>query len=102
MALRSRRSSAIRSDLQRAARALIYSPLRGKQVLLCSLRDEDSEQLYEWINDRELVSLSSHFEPVSSAAHATWFANIRRRADVRIFGIRLLSNDRLVGSCQFH
>ena len=46
--------------------------------------------------------LSAPFRPVSRAEHDRWFAEIRSREDVRIFGIRLLEGDRLVGTCQLH
>jgi RimJ/RimL family protein N-acetyltransferase len=76
--------------------------LLGDTVALTPLRPEDSPLLFEWINDRELVTLSAPFEPVSLQAHERWFESIRLRDDVRIFGIRLHDGDRLVGSCQLH
>jgi RimJ/RimL family protein N-acetyltransferase len=76
--------------------------LLGERVTLSPLRPEDSPLLFEWINDRELVTLSAPFEPVSAQAHGRWFNSIRFRDDVRIFGIRLHDDDRLVGSCQLH
>jgi RimJ/RimL family protein N-acetyltransferase len=71
-------------------------------VALGHLTDEDSELLFEWINDRPLVVLSSAFAPVERAAHDAWFARIRERADTVIFAIRLRTDDRLIGSCQLH
>jgi len=70
------------------------------RVVLVPLRDEDSDALFAWINDRELVQLSSAFEPVGEEAHRSWFDAIRDRDDVVIFGIRERASDRLVGSCQ--
>lgn len=72
------------------------------QVELAPLRDSDSPQLFEWINNRDLVVMSAPFRPVSQTDHDAWFDDIRRRPDVRIFGIRLMDDDRLVGSCQLH
>ena len=71
-------------------------------VELAPLRDEDSEALFEWINDRDLVELSSPFEPVARADHDRWFESIRDRDDVEIFAIRLRGGDRLIGSCQLN
>jgi RimJ/RimL family protein N-acetyltransferase len=71
-------------------------------VELAPLRAADSELLFEWINDRELVVLNAPFRPVSRAEHDAWFEDIRSRDDVGIFGIRLPDDDRLVGSCQLH
>jgi RimJ/RimL family protein N-acetyltransferase len=72
------------------------------RVELAPLRDEDSDLLFEWINDRDLVLLSSPFEPVARADHDGWFRAIRERDDVEIFGIRLRDGDRLIGSCQLN
>jgi RimJ/RimL family protein N-acetyltransferase len=74
----------------------------GAIVQLAPLRDDDSALLLEWINDRSLVTMSAPFQPVSPVAHEAWFDAVRRRDDMRIFGIRLLDGDRLVGSCQLH
>ena len=62
------------------------------------LRDEDSDALFAWINDRELVELSAVFRPVSRAEHDAWFAAIRARDDVAIYAIR--EDGALVGTCQ--
>ena len=73
-----------------------------ERVTLAPLRDEDSDRLFAWINDRELVITSSPFRPVARADHDGWFEAIRRREDVRIFGIRTVDGDELIGSCQLH
>jgi RimJ/RimL family protein N-acetyltransferase len=69
-------------------------------VELTPLRPEDSPLLFEWINDRPLVTLNAPFRPVSEAEHDAWFEQIRQREDVRIFGIR--EEGRLLGTCQLH
>ncbi len=76
--------------------------LRGEFVELAPLRPNDSPVLFEWINDRELVILNAPFRPVSREAHEAWFEEVQRRPDTRIFGIKLIDRDRLVGSCQLH
>jgi RimJ/RimL family protein N-acetyltransferase len=63
-----------------------------------ALHDEDSDALYDWINDRELVELSAIFRPVTRAEHDAWFAAVRSREDVVIFAIR--EDGRLVGTGQ--
>jgi diamine N-acetyltransferase len=70
------------------------------RVELAPLRPSDSPALFGWINNRELVTLSAPFHPVSKAEHDAWFDEVRGRADTRIFGIRLLEDDRLIGTCQ--
>ncbi len=73
---------------------------RGKLVELSPLTDGDSEAMLRWINERDLVLLSSAYRPVDEANHREWFNSIRRRSDVVIFGIREVDGGRLVGSCQ--
>lgn len=67
-------------------------------IALGPLRDEDSDALYAWINDRELVELSAVFRPVARAEHDAWLHAVRSRDDVAIFAIR--EQGRLVGTCQ--
>lgn len=69
-------------------------------VTLDPLLEGDSDVLFAWINDRELVVQSAPFRPVGRAEHDAWFEQIRDREDVRIFGIR--EDGRLVGTCQLH
>jgi RimJ/RimL family protein N-acetyltransferase len=71
-----------------------------ERVRLTALRDEDSDRLFAWINDRELVVSSAPFHPVARAEHDAWFAAVREREDVRIFAIRRIDGDELIGSCQ--
>jgi RimJ/RimL family protein N-acetyltransferase len=76
--------------------------LRGDRIILAPLRDEDSRTLFDWINERDDVLLSAPYKPVHAADHRDWFDAIRSRQDVAIFGIRLLDDDRLIGSCQLY
>jgi RimJ/RimL family protein N-acetyltransferase len=62
------------------------------------LRDDDSDALFAWINDRELVELSATFRPVTRAEHDAWFRSVRARDDVAIYAIR--EEGVLVGTCQ--
>jgi RimJ/RimL family protein N-acetyltransferase len=72
--------------------------VQGMALALEPLRDEDSDTLFAWINDRELVELSAIFRPVARDEHDAWFDGIRRRDDVLICAIREDGN--LVGTCQ--
>jgi RimJ/RimL family protein N-acetyltransferase len=69
-------------------------------VRLGPLRDEDSDLLFRWINDRDLVVFNAPFRPVSRADHDSWFEGVRERDDTHIYAIRLV--DQLVGTCQLH
>jgi RimJ/RimL family protein N-acetyltransferase len=68
------------------------------RISLDELRDEDSDVLFAWINDRELVEHSAVFRNVTRAEHEAWLARVRVREDVAIFAIR--EGGRLVGTCQ--
>lgn len=72
----------------------------GKLVELSPLTDADSDTMLGWINQRDLVLLSSAYRPVDESHHREWFNAIRHRSDVVIFGIRERDGGRLVGSCQ--
>jgi RimJ/RimL family protein N-acetyltransferase len=74
----------------------------GRLVRLAALRDQDAEPLFKWINDRDLVVLNAPFAPVAWEDHLGWFERIRNASDVEIFGIRLLEDDALIGSCQLN
>lgn len=69
------------------------------EIVLGPLRHEDSERLFEWINDRALVLLNSPYRPVGASHHSKWFDAIQEREDVAIFAIRE-KGGRLVGVCQ--
>lgn len=78
------------------------SSLTGPDLILAPLREADADLLFEWINDRDLVLLSSPFRPIGRPDHDEWFRRIRERSDTVIFGIRLSDGDRLIGSCQLN
>ena len=68
--------------------------------VLRPLADADSEPLFAWINDKDLVVLNAPFRPVSAAEHGEWFAGIRKRDDLRIFAIADPASGKTVGYCQ--
>lgn len=72
------------------------------RVRLTPLEEGDLPVLFEWINDRALVELSSTFAPVSPAEHRRWFDAIRQRRDVHIFAIRRPDHPAPIGTCQLH
>ncbi len=76
--------------------------VKGKVAYLSSFFETDSQVLFSWINDRALVLSSSPFHPVHQANHLEWFRAIQHQSDVVIFGIRLIDDDCLVGTCQLH
>jgi RimJ/RimL family protein N-acetyltransferase len=74
----------------------------GARVRLTPLEESDLPLLFTWINDRDLVLLSSAFSPVSAADHRRWFDDIRRRPDTYIFAIRRQGHAPPIGTCQLH
>src|SRR5215467_9254289 len=74
----------------------------GQHVALVPLTAEDLPNLFRWINERDEILLNAPYRPVSERQHAAWFDDVQQRRDTFIFGIRLLSSGRLIGSCQLH
>jgi diamine N-acetyltransferase len=75
---------------------------QGRLVELTPLTAADAATLFRWINNRGDVLLNSPYRPVSERQHMQWFDGIQQQRDVVIFGIRLLTDGRLIGSCQLH
>jgi len=74
--------------------------LSGQHIYLGPLTSEALPLLHAWINDREQVLFNAAYKPVSDGAHRQWFEAISKREDVRIFTVRMLQCDKLIGSCQ--
>jgi RimJ/RimL family protein N-acetyltransferase len=72
----------------------------SERIELAALRPEDSDSLFAWINDRELVEWSAPFRPVDRDEHEAWFASALAGGDRLVRTIRLQPGDRLIGSCQ--
>lgn len=70
---------------------------KQSELRLDSLREEDSDALFQWINNPDLVNLSAPFQPITRDAHNEWFEGIEKRKNSRIFAIR---KDGLVGTIQ--
>ena len=71
------------------------------KVLLKPLEERHSEQMFQWINDRELVEFNASFKNVSREDHDLWFENILKDPSVAIFAIEL-DNGQFIGSCQLN
>jgi RimJ/RimL family protein N-acetyltransferase len=70
------------------------------RVYLSALTNNDSEQLFKWINNSELVLFNSFYKPVHEPSHDKWFKSIVEKENFIIFGIRLADDNKLIGSCQ--
>jgi RimJ/RimL family protein N-acetyltransferase len=76
--------------------------LKAEHIALAPLDNDDLPSLMSWINDREQVLFNAPYKPVHESQHKAWFESIQQRNDIVIFGIRLLRDNQLIGSCQLH
>ena len=61
----------------------------------------DSDRLFRWINDRELVVLNAPFRRVERSQHDAWFAGVLVGApDRHFFIIERTLDQSVIGSCQ--
>lgn len=75
--------------------------MESDTVRLRPLREADASLLYNWITDRELVTLNSAYHPVSEADHQAWIQSVmRKRSDMVIFVIEETETSEAIGSCQ--
>jgi RimJ/RimL family protein N-acetyltransferase len=69
-------------------------------VRLRSVCDEDSNLLFEWINNRDLVVLNAPFRPISKVEHDQWFDGLATRKSLVFFMIEEVDSGLAIGSCQ--
>lgn len=69
-------------------------------VLLRPVIDADSDLLFGWINDHDLVVFNAPFREVSRPEHDAWFSRIQSRKDVAFFMIEDTKSGKAIGSCQ--
>ncbi len=69
-------------------------------VLLRPVIDADSDLLFGWINDHDLVVFNAPFREVSRPEHDAWFSRIQSRNDVAFFMIEDTESGKAIGSCQ--
>ncbi|WP_165475021.1 GNAT family N-acetyltransferase [Legionella yabuuchiae] len=73
--------------------------MHGKLITLRPVIDEDSEQYFNWINNKELVLYNANYKPVSRSDHQKWFNDIRNNESTVIFSIISNQTGQLIGSC---
>lgn len=73
---------------------------RSENIYLDGLLINDSELLFKWINNRDLVLWNNNYSPIHEPNHIEWFDAIRKNEDVRIFAIRQKNDKKLIGTCQ--
>ena len=75
--------------------------MHGKDVRLRPIRRDDSQLLYQWIVDRDLLILNAPYLPVSLPDHEAWIESMLvKRTDLVLFVIEDLAEARAIGTCQ--
>jgi len=74
--------------------------LKGSRVYLSPLQEKDLPTLFAWINNRESVSHSAPYRPISDFEHRTWYNSVSTRSDCVFFLIQRVGDDEAIGSCQ--
>jgi RimJ/RimL family protein N-acetyltransferase len=74
--------------------------LIANSTALTAFEAADNAQLFEWINEPDLVRLSAPFRPIHAASHAEWFAALENDRSRVAFAIRTVPERRLVGVVQ--
>ncbi|HYW56849.1 MAG TPA: GNAT family N-acetyltransferase [Polaromonas sp.] len=69
-------------------------------IILRPVVDTDSDVLFEWINNRDLVVFSAPYRLIGKEEHKAWFEDIRKKEDIRFFMIEHAETAEAVGSCQ--
>lgn len=71
------------------------------RVRLRAVRRDDSQLLFDWINDRELRLFNAPYRPISEPEHERWLNNVlTRHTDLIFFIIERTDTSEAVGTCQ--
>ncbi len=68
-------------------------------ITLRSPAQEDSENYFKWINDRELVLLNGNYKPVLKKDHEQWFMRTMLNDENKTFSIIANKDNKLIGTC---
>jgi RimJ/RimL family protein N-acetyltransferase len=74
--------------------------LKGDAVALTELRAQDSEILFRWINDPDVVRFNAPFAPIHEPNHAAWFDAVVKAPDRIVFAIRRVDAPTILGVLQ--
>lgn len=74
--------------------------LSGTRVALTELRRQDAPILFRWINDPDVMRFNAPYQPVHETGHEAWFKGVTEDPNRILFGIRVVQEDRLVGTVQ--
>lgn len=68
-------------------------------VIIRALKETDIWLLHKWINDPEVLQFTNYYRPISEMEQKEWFYSIHKNKDRFIFGIELVENQNLIGTC---
>jgi methionyl-tRNA formyltransferase/RimJ/RimL family protein N-acetyltransferase len=76
--------------------------LKCKRVALIPPGTGKFPDFISLFNNNEQSLFYTPYKPVHESQHKAWFEDIQNRKDMVIFGIRLIKDNKLIGSCQLH
>ncbi len=68
-------------------------------IRLRGLKDSDLPQMYNWVNDYEVIRFTNTFTPVSEIEHISWYKSLPDRKNQTLFGIEIVEEKKLIGTC---
>ena len=71
--------------------------ITGPKTILKLIEMKQLDQLYRWINDRELRRLSSFYDPITKENHKKWLSAMIASKHNRVFGV-FTKNKQLIGT----
>lgn len=75
--------------------------VQSERINLRPLQKKDTDHLYDWITDRELLIYNAPYFPVSQSDHENWVEKMMtKRSDLVIFVIETFEKQKTIGSCQ--
>jgi RimJ/RimL family protein N-acetyltransferase len=74
--------------------------IEGQKIVLGPVEARDSELLFSWINDPEIVHLHGPYRPVDAESHRQWLERLPVDPSTVVFAIRERTTRRLAGLVQ--
>lgn len=68
-------------------------------IRLREIKENDIWILHKWINDPELIRYTNAYRPISEMEQKEWFANTAYFRNNFVFGIELIDDKKLIGTC---
>jgi RimJ/RimL family protein N-acetyltransferase len=74
--------------------------IEGRKIVLGPVETQDSELLFAWINDPQIVLLHGPYRPIDAETHRRWMERLSEDSSTVVFAIREAAERRLVGLVQ--